>query len=150
MSKSIAIVLLLAIVCAGTSFAQGDNVKDGYAVAADQFLKGTIQNGFYIMSVSDLINATKADNKSLLILDVMPAEMYAKGHIPESINIPNMELMERLSEIPKDKKIVAVCQKGINSAYAVAMLRIFGGHDNAWVLLDGLDGWTAAGQELVT
>ena len=47
---------------------------------------------------------------SITLLDVRPAIEYQQGHIPEARSIPVEELEHRLSELPRDREIVAYCR----------------------------------------
>jgi rhodanese-related sulfurtransferase len=44
------------------------------------------------------------------VLDVRPHEEYRAGHIPGALSIPVGELKARLSELPKDREVVAYCR----------------------------------------
>lgn len=44
------------------------------------------------------------------VLDVRPKEEYAAGHIPGAVSIPLKELEKHLSELPRDREIVAYCR----------------------------------------
>jgi rhodanese-related sulfurtransferase len=46
----------------------------------------------------------------LIVLDVRPVEEYRAGHIRGAVSIPLKELNQRLSELPRDKVIVAYCR----------------------------------------
>lgn len=48
--------------------------------------------------------------EGLLFLDVRPADEFAAGHLPGAMPMPIDELQGRLSELPKDKKIIAYCR----------------------------------------
>ena len=63
-----------------------------------------------------------ADPAKTLVLDVRRADERAKGHIPGSMHIPLDELRGRLSELPKDKEIIASCQSGQRSYFACRLL----------------------------
>jgi NADPH-dependent 2,4-dienoyl-CoA reductase/sulfur reductase-like enzyme/rhodanese-related sulfurtransferase len=62
------------------------------------------------------------DLAKTLVLDVRRADERAKGHIPGSMHIPLDELRGRLSELPKDKEIIASCQSGQRSYFACRLL----------------------------
>jgi NADPH-dependent 2,4-dienoyl-CoA reductase/sulfur reductase-like enzyme/rhodanese-related sulfurtransferase len=62
------------------------------------------------------------DPAKSLVLDVRRADERAKGHIPGSMHIPLDELRGRLSELPKDKEIIASCQSGQRSYFACRLL----------------------------
>jgi hypothetical protein len=48
--------------------------------------------------------------KRPLIIDVRAAQSYQEGHIKGAVSIPETDVDARLSEIPKDKLVVAYCQ----------------------------------------
>jgi rhodanese-related sulfurtransferase len=63
--------------------------------------------------------------KSVIVLDVRPADEFAAGHIPGARSIPSSELKRRLREIPKGREIVACCRGPycVYSYEAVEILR---------------------------
>lgn len=62
------------------------------------------------------------DPAKTVVLDVRRADERAKGDIPGSMHIPLDELRARLSELPKDKEIIASCQSGQRSYFACRLL----------------------------
>lgn len=91
------------------------------------------------LQATQLINRGKS-----LILDVRPAADFATGHIRDAKNIPLTELKARLPELEKFKEraVVVVCAKGLQSSKATAQLRK-AGFTEAYALLDGIGGWRA-------
>jgi rhodanese-related sulfurtransferase/DNA-binding transcriptional ArsR family regulator len=60
---------------------------------------------------SDRESLMKAARKGeVVVLDVRPAEEYLTAHLPFARSIPLDELRQRLSELPKDRSIVAYCR----------------------------------------
>ena len=60
---------------------------------------------------SDRESLMKAARKGeIVVLDVRPAEEYLAAHLPFARSIPLEELRQRLSELPKDRAIVAYCR----------------------------------------
>lgn len=49
-------------------------------------------------------------SEDAVVLDVRPADEYVAGHLPMAISIPVSELDRRLSELPRDREIVAYCR----------------------------------------
>src|SRR6185369_11619879 len=47
---------------------------------------------------------------SVVLVDVRPASEYAAGHISGAVSIPHDELEQRISELPRDKEVVAYCR----------------------------------------
>ncbi len=46
----------------------------------------------------------------VVVLDVRPQPEYDAAHLPGALHIPLDELSERLSELPRDREIVAYCR----------------------------------------
>jgi len=49
------------------------------------------------------------DQKQAVFLDVRPADSYAAGHIPGSLNIPLAELGTRINELDPNQWIITYC-----------------------------------------
>lgn len=93
------------------------------------------------------LQATQIINQGkVLILDVRNAADFALGHIRDAKNIPLKELKTRVSELEKFKErpVIVVCTKGLQSAKATAQLKK-AGYVNAASLLGGLDAWQTQG-----
>ena len=59
----------------------------------------------------------------VVVLDVRDPDEFAAGHIPGAMHIPYGHLMERLSELPRDRAIAAVCSGGKRSGMAASLLQ---------------------------
>ncbi len=81
-----------------------------------------------------------------VVLDVRSSAVFARGHVPGSINVPLNRLPERLGSALCDKKrkVVCVCQGSVQSAYAVAFL-YERGYRNALNLSGGFSQWQSQG-----
>jgi rhodanese-related sulfurtransferase len=77
-------------------------------------------------------------------LDVRSQEEWDQFHIAASTLIPLDQLQNRLSELPRDKDIVAVCLSGHRSQSGVTILQQ-AGFKRVSCLSGGLQAWTAAG-----
>lgn len=77
---------------------------------------------------------------SVVFIDTRDAGQFAKGSIPGARNIEWREVLSRINDIPKDKKVILFCNTGSLSAQAAFALRV-AGRDNVLVLQTGLDGW---------
>ena len=60
---------------------------------------------------------------NVLILDVRNADEAQAGMIKGALLIPDEELMARMAELPKDKRIVAHCLTGIRAEMAYHKLK---------------------------
>ena len=70
----------------------------------------------------------QSDNPPYL-LDVRTRFEYKMGHLPDAVNIPLEQLRERLSDIPRDRRIVTQCNVGYRSYVAQQILRQHGFSD---------------------
>jgi len=57
----------------------------------------------------DLKKALESHAQDIVVLDTRAADAYAEERIPQAVNIPESELEERLSELPKNKEIAPYC-----------------------------------------
>ncbi|MGB5912683.1 MAG: FAD-dependent oxidoreductase [Promethearchaeia archaeon] len=74
-------------------------------------------------------------NNSFL-LDVRTPEEYAVGSIENAVNINDLELRNRLNEIPKDKDIYVFCEVGFRG-YLTTRLLVQKGFNNVYNLIGG-------------
>lgn len=91
-----------------------------------------------LLQATQLINQGKA-----IVVDIREPADFATGHLREARNIPLKELDSRIGELDKfkSKTVIAVCQRGVTSAKAVAQLKKAGFNETV-----GLDGGIAAWQ----
>ena len=61
-----------------------------------------------------------------LVLDVREPQEFAFGHVEGSQNMPLHSLRDRMSDLPRDKEILAYCAVGQRSYYASRALRLNG------------------------
>lgn len=85
-------------------------------------------------------------NPDVFIVDVREQDEFAAGHIPEATLIPLGQLSNRLSEIPKNKTVVAVCRSGNRSGQATQLLRQAG--FDAHNMAGGMISWEQAGLDV--
>ncbi|MBI5732880.1 MBL fold metallo-hydrolase [Candidatus Jorgensenbacteria bacterium] len=78
-------------------------------------------------------------HQELLLLDIRSQEQYEGWHIPMSVNIPLEELDKKLIELPQDKSIVVICNRGNSSKRGAKLLEDAG--LKALVLEGGLKQW---------
>ncbi len=74
--------------------------------------------------VRDILNQIRQNNKydqpftldkvknreDVFFIDVRPDDEFQKDHLPNAVSIPLNELDQRMSEIPKDKLVIAYCR----------------------------------------
>ena len=73
---------------------------------------------------SDELAKLLEKKEGVFFLDVrQPGEIEKNGSVKGYVNIPIDQLEKRLSEVPKDKLIVAFCAKGVRAGKAADLLK---------------------------
>jgi rhodanese-related sulfurtransferase len=85
------------------------------------------------------------EDGSVTLLDVRPELEYRQGHIAGARSIPVAELERRLSELPRDREVVAYC-RGPYCVYADEAAQVLRDHGFSVRRLEaGFPDWRAAG-----
>lgn len=87
------------------------------------------------------------DRDSIALIDVRTQEEHSVGHIPGDVNIPLDSLRDRLSEIPRDKKVVVYCGVGLRGYVASCILKGHG-FNNVVNLCGGIRTYSIANAKL--
>lgn len=85
----------------------------------------------------------KLDKNETLLIDVRTSGEFQFAHIDGAINIPVDDIRSRLSEIPKDKKIVVYCAVGLRG-YLASRILLQNGYSNVYNLSGGYKTYSAA------
>jgi rhodanese-related sulfurtransferase len=93
------------------------------------------------VTVSELRERLDAEPRPYL-LDVREPWEFVAGHVPGAQLIPLGELERRVSEIPRDRPVFAICHSGHRSLAAAGYLLAAGYRD-----VVNVDGGTAAWME---
>lgn len=102
--------------------------------------------------MSDVPEVDPAEAQALveggaLLLDVREDDEWAAARAPGAVQIRLGTLLERLEEIPRERKIVAVCRRGSRSMQAANVL-VARGYDVV-NLAGGMQAWSAAGMPML-
>jgi rhodanese-related sulfurtransferase len=92
----------------------------------------------------------RARSGDVVVVDVRPREEFQAGHIAGALSIPLSMLEKRLSEIPKERDVVAYCRGPycVLAAEAVRLLRRRG--YRAFSLQEGYPEWRDGGLPVET
>jgi glyoxylase-like metal-dependent hydrolase (beta-lactamase superfamily II)/rhodanese-related sulfurtransferase len=94
------------------------------------------------------IDAIQSNGRPLVV-DVREPDEYVMGHVPGAVNVPQAELASRLDELPRDRRLLVICQLGMRSLRAAQFLRQAGFAQVASVI-GGTSAWFTAGRPMVT
>lgn len=131
------VVSVVVLLLAAPVFAQDDMAKK----LNDVLSKGPAE-GHWWVSAEELNMWIKTNKTDFLVVDVRPsAAAFGLGHIPGAIHIPYNVILapENLAKLPKDKKLVLVCNTGQLQNLPIVPLRVLG-YDAATLTL-GYAAW---------
>lgn len=95
----------------------------------------------------DVEQAKRLRAADALTLDVREPHEYAAGHLPGAVSLPQADLLTRIDEIPRDARIVVVCETGVRSQGAARFL-VGRGYRGVTDLVGGTAAWRRAGAPL--
>ncbi|MFB3925131.1 MAG: rhodanese-like domain-containing protein [Syntrophales bacterium] len=90
----------------------------------------------------DSLGKLLGEKSGPLIVDIRSEASFKEGHIPGAANIPFYRLQERYQEIPLDRRIIVVDERGSRSYLAASYLAEKGFEDVNW-LTGGMEKWNA-------
>ncbi len=104
-----------------------------------------LKNKYDTIKVDDLNRALQESDKPLLV-DIRPPDYYAKNRLAGSINSPEDDLAERVTELPEDRDapIVMLCGIGKFSKGTVLFMKSLG-YRNVRSMKGGLNEWVRKG-----
>lgn len=117
--------LLDSELCYAPPYSSAKDPVNILGMCADNVLKGLVKAAFY------------EDLQDAFIIDVRIAESFNAETIDGAINIPIETLRNRLDDIPKDKKVVLICNTGYTS-YLASRILIQNGFNNVYSLMGGM------------
>ena len=117
--------LLDSELCYAPPFSSAKDPVNVLGMCADNVLRGFIKPAFY------------EDLKDSYVIDVRPANIFAVKTIEGAVNIPVEELRNRINEVPKDKKVVLLCNTGYTS-YVASRILNQNGFDNVYSFMGGI------------
>jgi len=82
---------------------------------------------------------------AVTLIDVRPEDEFAAGHLPYARSLPLAELKKRLSELPKNKPVVAYCRGPFCMMAKDAVVLLHKRGYKASKLDDGVAEWRARG-----
>ena len=117
--------LLDSELCYAPPYSSAKDPVNILGMCADNVLKGLVKPAYY------------EDIENSYIIDVRIPDSYRTKTIEGAVNIPLASLRNRLEEVPKDKKVILVCDSGYTS-YLASRILIQNGFNNVYSLMAGM------------
>ncbi len=97
------------------------------------------------ITVDELDEALNGRNAR--VLDVREDWEFRQGHVPGAIHIPLGQLGQRFANLPRDKRVLVICQSGNRSLAATDFL-LAQGFEGAASVRGGTGAWARSGRPL--
>jgi rhodanese-related sulfurtransferase len=81
------------------------------------------------------------------VIDVREAWEYRRGRVPGVVHLPLRDLVARVSELPRDRRLAIICEHGNRSLAAAQYLRA-GGFDGVVSVSGGTVAWAQSGRPI--
>jgi len=94
--------------------------------------------------------AERMRDDEIAVVDVRDHDEFASGHIPGSWHVPYGDLVDRLSELPRDRAIATICAGGKRSGLAASLLQREGFEQVIHVGHGGVGTWRDLGHRVET
>lgn len=117
--------LLDSELCYAPPYSSAKDPVNILGMCADNVLRGFVKPAFY------------EDIEGSYIVDVRIPDSYRTKTMEGAINIPLAQLRTRVDEIPKDKKVILVCDSGYTS-YLASRILIQKGYNNVYSFMGGM------------
>jgi rhodanese-related sulfurtransferase len=99
----------------------------------------------YEMTPWTLKNMIEKTPEQIVLLDVRPVDMFMNAHIPTAINIPLVDLVNKLKTLPKNKVIVTYCGNMVCGLAPKAALELAQKGFEVKQLVGGIELWQEKG-----
>ena len=105
----------------------------------------------YETDCRDVFESIRDGRQDFVLLDARSPELYARGHVPEAINLPHAKIVEaKLRAYPADTLFVVYCAgPHCNGAHRAAV-RLAGLGRPVKLMIGGVTGWLDEGLALAT
>ena len=117
--------LLDSELCYAPPYSSAKDPVNILGMCADNVLRGFVKPAFF----EDLENS--------YVIDVRIPDSFKIKSVEGAINIPVAQLRNRLDEVPKDKKVILVCDSGYTS-YVASRILLQNGFNNVYSLMAGM------------
>ena len=95
-----------------------------------------------------IVSAMLGQKTPMSFVDVREKPAYDAGHVVGALLMPMDQVNVRVSELPTDCVVIALCEDGKDALRATRFFRERGMEDT-WVLAGGMAAWRASGAAVV-
>ena len=81
---------------------------------------------YYRIDIDETLNMLEKEKGDVVVVDVRRDDEWVSGHVTGALHIPIDDLLERMDEVPQDKKLLFICAAGVRSGLACEMAAAMG------------------------
>jgi len=87
------------------------------------------------------------NQKNAVFIDIRSDDLFKAGHIAQSRHLPMADFHGKHANLPKNKPLIVVCERGRTSLPAATALKKLG-FTEVYSLEGGIQGWAKAGMPI--
>ena len=97
---------------------------------------------YYRVDSDEAAQILQAEGDTTAVVDVRRDDEWVTGHVTGAIHIPVDDLLGRIDDLPKDKKLLFICAAGVRSGLACEMAASMGfPSEDLYNVEDGTPTW---------
>ncbi len=97
---------------------------------------------YYRVDSDEALQILRREKDSAVVVDVRRDDEWVSGHVKDAIHIPIDDLLNRIDELPRSKKLLFICAAGVRSGLACEMAAAMGyPTENLYNIEDGTPSW---------
>ena len=117
--------LLDSELCYAPPYSSAKDSVNILGMCADNVLRGFVKPAFY------------GDLEDAFVIDVRVAESFNAKTVQGAVNIPIESLRNRIEEVPRDRKVILICNSGYTS-YLASRILLQKGFNNVYSFMGGM------------
>ena len=99
---------------------------------------------YYRVDSNEAFQILEKEKDGALVVDVRRDDEWISGHVTGAVHIPIDDLLDRIDELPQDKKLLFICTAGVRSGLGCEMTAAMGySVENLYNIEDGTPTWIA-------
>ena len=76
---------------------------------------------YFRVGTDEAFQILESDKDGTVVVDVRRDDEWVSGHVTGAMHIPVDDLLGRIDELPRDKKLLFICAAGVRSGLACEM-----------------------------
>ena len=97
---------------------------------------------YYRIDLDETKEMLEKEGDKVIVVDVRRDDEWVAGHVKGAMHVPIDDLLDRMDEVPQDKKLLFICAAGVRSGLACEMAAAMGyDTQNLYNIEEGTPPW---------